>query len=92
MPGLSDDQVDRLAERLVNKVREGKHEFWIDPEQHYQDHAKIGHLQSDEIHTLKDLIAAYRNARTLFWRAFLGLAILGSVVMAALGMGLKIGD
>ncbi|MEW6647195.1 MAG: hypothetical protein AB1450_08360 [Pseudomonadota bacterium] len=87
MTQLSDADADKLAETLINKVREHKHDFWIDPEKHYQDHAKLSGLGDEDIRTLHDLIQAFRNARSLFWRAFLGFAIIGSLVAVAVGMG-----
>lgn len=86
---LEDAEIDRVADQLIERIHAQKHEFWVDPESHYQDHRRIRKLEDDDIHTLRDLINAYKNARTLFWRAFLGLAIIGSIVLAAVGMGFK---
>lgn len=89
MTQLTDADTERLAEALIRKVHEHKHDFWIDPEKHYQDHAKIQGLGDEDIRTLHDLIQAFRNARSLFWRAFLGFAIVGTLVAAAIGMGFR---
>ncbi|MBE0454840.1 MAG: hypothetical protein ACNA7T_10310 [Haliea sp.] len=88
---LDETDIDKIAERLVKKVRADKHEFWVDPESHYHDHKRFRKLDDDDIHTLRDLVMAYRNARGLFWRSFLGFAIIGSLVLGALGMGFRIG-
>lgn len=87
MTPISEADAEKLAEVLIRKVHEQKHDFWIDPEKHYQDHAKMRGLDDEDIRSLHDLIQAYRNARSLFWRAFLGFAIVGTVVAAAVGMG-----
>ena len=86
---LSDKDVQVLAEKLMNVVHEQKHDFWIDPESHYRDHARWSGFDDDQIRTMHDLITTYKNARNLFWKAFLGLAIIGSIVAAAVGLGFK---
>lgn len=86
---LTDKDIDALASLLIEKVHAQKHDFWIDPEVHYQDHAKLQDFKPDDIRTLHDLLIAYRSARGLFWKAFLGLAIIGSLVLVAVGLGAK---
>lgn len=88
---LNDSDIERiaaaLAPKLIEGVRERHHDFWIDPEIHYNDHRTWGNLKSDDITTLKQLIDLFVVTRGLFWKAFLGFAIVGSLVMAAVGMG-----
>lgn len=84
---LSDADVDALAERLIDKVHAQKHDFWIDPEEHYKAHARMNSLNEDEFHSLRDLVKAYRSARGLFWKAFLGFAIIGAFFLLIIGMG-----
>lgn len=86
---LSQADVDALAEKLIVSVHAQKHDFWIDPEQHYRDHSKLDGFADDDIRSLHDLVKVYRAARGLFWKFFLGLAILGALVMAAVGVGFK---
>jgi hypothetical protein len=88
---LTEQEIDIIAERMVKRVRETHHDFWIDNETHYNDHQRLGLLSIADIHDLSDLLSAYRNARSLFWRAFLGLAIIGSLALAFVGFGVKIG-
>lgn len=87
---LSQDDVDRIADaiapRLVQQVRQSQHQFWIDPEAHYQDHLKVRRL--DEIfdeetaQSLKDLARAYRAGRTKFFLVFAGLVFMGAIALA----------
>lgn len=86
---LTDADVDALAEKLITSVHAQKHAFWIDPEQHYADHSRWKGFDDDQIRSLHDLIKAYRTARGTFWKAFLGLAIVGAVAMMAVGLGFK---
>lgn len=88
---LQDSDIERIAEALAPKliagVKERHHDFWIDPEIHYQDHISWRQLSPDEIRSLKDLIKLFMVTRGLFWKAFLGAAIVGSLVLSAIGMG-----
>jgi len=86
---LTEQDATLLAEKLIEKVHEQKHNFWIEPEQHYNDHARWRGFDEDQIRSLHDLIKAYRSARGLFWKAFLGFAIVGTLVLVAIGMGVK---
>jgi hypothetical protein len=85
---LDENEVKQLADSLIDRIHSKGHDFWIDPETHYQDHSKLRGLAADDIRTLHDLIDAFRNARSLFWKAFLGFAIVGSLILAAVGLNL----
>lgn len=88
---LKDSDIDRiaaaLAPRLIEGVRERHHDFWIDPETHYQDHLTWRTLKPEDVATLRDLIKLFVVTRGLFWKAFLGFAIVGTLVTVAVGMG-----
>lgn len=90
---LSDEEVERIAEamapKLVQEVRADHHNFWIDPETHYQDHISWRALSPEDIHSLKDLINLFKATRGLAFKAFLGFAIIGAIIMAAIGIGFK---
>lgn len=72
---LTDREIELIAEKLVHKVRSQHHDFWIDPEQHYQDHI-----------AMRDVVRTWTTAQSMFWRAFIGLAALGALVLAGIGM------
>ena len=90
---LTDEEVQRiaadLAPILVKEVRAEHHDFWIDPESHYQDHISWRTLSPEDIHSLKDLIQFFKATRNLAFKAFLGFAIIGAIVMSAIGIGFK---
>jgi len=83
---LSSVEVDAIADKVVEKIREKKSDFWIDPEEHYLDHTMISDLDNEEISSLKELSKAYRTARSLFWKAFFGFAMVGFVMFAVIGV------
>lgn len=78
---------DALAPKLIDGVRERHHDFWIDPETHYNDHRVWRALNSDDINSLKELVRLFVVTRGLFWKAFLGFAIVGALAMSAIGLG-----
>lgn len=82
---MSEDDINSIAAKLVEKIKSREHSFWIDPESHYQDHRTIQVLKSDEVIGLKQMLEQYKTASNIFWRAFIGFAIVGSIVMAAIG-------
>lgn len=88
---LNESDIERiaaaLAPRLIAGVRERQHDFWIDPEAHYQDHLHWRTLKPDDIATLRDLVKLFVVTRGLFWKAFLGFAVVGMLVLSAIGVG-----
>lgn len=90
MPQISQDDVERIAEalapRLVEQVKASRHDFWIDPEEHYKEHMAWRELNPEEIHTVKDMVALFRTTRGLFLKAFIGCAVIGAIFLAAIGL------
>lgn len=72
---MNDADVDAIAQRLCVLLRENRKDFFVEPEQHYNDHRDIASLISD-----------YKAAKNMFWKAFIGLAVLGSLVLALIGV------
>lgn len=93
MDNLTDTDIDRIADaitqRLIQGVRNTHHDFWIDPEKHYQDHQKIQEFDQYEINDIKQLVALLRVTRSLWMKAFLGFAVVGGLILAALGLGFE---
>lgn len=87
---LSQDDVDRIADaiapRLVQQVRQSQHQFWIEPETHYQDHLKVRRLNEifdeETAQSMKDLARAYRAGRTRFFVIFVSLVFMGALAIA----------
>ena len=74
---------DVLAPLIIQRVQEQHHEFWIDPESHYNDHKnKLGHLDAETILALKGIASDYKSARGTFWNIFLGLFVVGAIIVA----------
>lgn len=92
MTGLSDDDVERiavsLAPKLVQCVRQERHDFWIDPEKHYQSHMNSDRLATafddKTIASLKEMGAlhagAKRNVVKLVFVLLTVIALLGAIV------------
>lgn len=87
---LSQDDVERIADamapRLVQQVRQSQHQFWIEPETHYQDHMEVRRLgeifDAETAQSLKDLARAYRAGRSRFFVMFVSLVIVGAIAIA----------
>lgn len=81
---LSDKDIDRLAAALapilVKHVQETHHEFWIDPESHYNSHRDLTDMTSD-----------YKKAKGIFWTVFLTAIAVAAILSAgwALFLGKK---
>ena len=92
MTGLSDDDVERiavsLAPKLVQCVRQGHHDFWIDPEKHYLDHVEVSRLSTaldaDTLAGLKELGSLHANAKRNAFKLVVGLLLLISAFSAVL--------
>lgn len=69
---LSDDDIERIAEAVAKKTTET---FHIDDEVHYNSHQR-----------LDKLLDAYDSATNMFWKAFLGLVILGAIILASISI------
>jgi len=86
---LSDEDIRLLATALVSQVKAEHHEFWIDPEKHYQDHLAIGRFNSiftdDLVSALKEVTNSYKKGRNLVWGIFLTLVAAGAVWTAVQG-------
>ena len=91
---MRDEELKTMAEKLapilIECVRKNKHEFWIDPEDHYnahRDNERIHNLFSeDDFSSIKSLIKLYTITTGLFVKSFIGLAVLGALVLAFFGL------
>ena len=92
---LSEEDIKQIAEalapQLVDRVRESKHAFWIDPEEHYLHHKNWDdfrrNLGDEEQYDLKNIVKMYRITKSLWFKAFLGFAAVGTVIAIAASMG-----
>ena len=95
MSDLTEEEIERIAEalapKLVTNVRKEHHDFWIDPEEHYNDHKRIHSMDDDEIYEIRRLVQMFKTARGLAFKAFIGFAIIGAIALTAVGFGVKHG-
>ena len=92
---LSQEEVQQLAKELapelVRVVQAGHHDFWIDPESHYADHKDWTTFKEDiggeGVYDLKNIIGMYRTTKSLWFKAFLGAAAVGSIIVTMASMG-----
>lgn len=69
---MTDDEIKKLAGEIVNL----KGGFYVDPEEHYIQHQRLDRL-----------LDIYDSASNILWKSFVGAAVLGMLVFAAIGLG-----
>jgi hypothetical protein len=72
---LTDQEIEQIAQRILAQIHEERHNFAVPPEQHYNAHRSID-----------ELLADWRLAKSIFWKAFIGLAVLGGIILSTLGL------
>lgn len=65
---LSEEEVDRIADAIVSKTQRS---FHIEEELHYNSHQRLDRL-----------LNAYDSATNIFIKTFLGLVVIGAIVLA----------
>lgn len=71
---LSKSEIDQIADAMVERVQSTQHNFWIDPETHYQDHL-----------AMREVVGSWTTGKGIFTKAFIGLVVIGAFVMAFIG-------
>jgi len=74
---LTDEDIERISTKLVENVRKTHHDFWIDPQDHYDQHKQIS-----------TLFEIYETTRSATIKTFIGLFILGGLLIAGFAAGL----
>ena len=77
---LSKEEIDQIADLMVKRVQSTHHNFWIDPETHYQDHL-----------AMREVIGSWTTGKGIFAKAFIGLVVVGMITLAlfSVAKGLK---
>lgn len=75
---LSDEDVERVAEKLFAKFDSKLRTFWIEPEKHYESHRR-----------LDDLLDVWKQTKNTALKTVIGLFILGLIAVSAFPMILK---
>jgi len=87
---MDQKDIDAIADALATKMI-NSHEWYLDPEKHYNAHKKWEafdkKIDGEEVYDLKNLVRIYRMTKSLWLKAFVGAAIVGTVVLVAVGMG-----
>lgn len=65
---LTQDDITQIADAVTERAKTA---FHIDEEKHYNQHAK-----------LDAMLDAYTSATNIFWKTFLALVIVGSIILA----------
>ncbi len=76
---LGQEDVDRIADAMVVRIQKTHHSFWIDPQEHYDDHA-----------AMREVVESWRSGKSIFTRIFIGLLVVGSIVLTMIGLSIKI--
>lgn len=74
---MNEEDVKKIAKQMVEEIRSDHHDFWIDPQDHYDQHKE-----------LSTILEVYRNARNSATKVIVGLLILGGLLIAAFAAGL----
>lgn len=91
---LSKEEIQELSDALVEGVKAKDKNFWISAEEHYLDHKDWSDFKkvigAEGVYDLKQLLETYRLARSLWIKAFIGLAIVGTIAAAGYGILSKV--
>ena len=78
MNELNDDEIDKIADRLYQKVDERARSFWIEPEQHYKSHQRMD-----------DLLKVWDSTQNVFLKTIIGLFIIGMLTISSMPLWSK---
>ena len=74
MTGISDDDAKKIAQAIIEEAKAEHKTFYIEPEEHYQDHMAIQAWRSN-----------LGTASKIMMTTLLGLLALGAIVLVILG-------
>lgn len=66
--------MNTIAELVCSKLEQHRKEWWVEPEQHYNEHRDIAAF-----------LTTYSDAKNIAFKAFVGLVVIGMAVLAGLG-------
>jgi hypothetical protein len=81
---MESSEIRKIAREIIAEIHEQKHEFWIDGETHYNEHAKIKPLSPEDVMALKDAATAFRSVSKTFMRISFLVVILAAALLAVL--------
>lgn len=71
---LDKQDITAIAKAVVEEADTHNHGFHIDAEAHYKDHME-----------LRDLLIVFKSTKGLFFKAFVGLIIIGTLALVVIG-------
>lgn len=83
---LSDQDVTRIADAMVTHIKSTGHEFWVDPQKHYDDHRRWGAISDEQVLEILQALDQFKTAKSLFTRMLIGLVAAGCAVLAVIGL------
>lgn len=75
---MPDADAEKIAALVMKKIEQHRVSFWIEPEQHYQDHIEM-----------RSLLTAFNESKSIFLKTFLGLLVIGGLFIAMVALGAK---
>ncbi len=68
---ITEEDAQRIADAMVERIQSTHHNFWIDPETHYQDHL-----------AMREVVGSWSSAKGVITKAFIGLVVVGAIVLS----------
>lgn len=72
---MEDSELDKLADRFMEKCEARRKAFWVEPEEHYNDHRR-----------LTAFLDAFDRAASQIGKGLIWLAFLGVVALVLIGI------
>jgi hypothetical protein len=72
---LSQEDAAKIADEMVKQIQSTHHNFWIDPEKHYQDHL-----------AMREVVGSWTSAKGIFTKAFIGLVVVGAITLSIIAI------
>lgn len=72
---MNDEELDKLADRFMEKCEQRRKTFWVKPEEHYNDHRR-----------LTVFLGAFDRAASQIGKSLIWLAFIGFVALTLIGI------
>ena len=84
----------KLMPFILEELKKQKSDFWIDPEEHYNDHRRFEgeidkachRLSEDEVYEMKRIIKNHRVLMSLLSKALITFIVIGSGILIVIGI------
>ena len=75
---MNTEDLDKLADKIHTLLAQERKNFWVEPEQHYNDHQ-----------SLHEMVLEWKAIKGMFWKTFIGFGIVGTIFLAGVGAVFK---